>query len=98
MAESLDPAVLSRVHLTINYPDLDEVSRNTVWRNFLARVRPSAMVSDADIEMLGKLPLNGRRIKNAVKTAQIMANREHRGVTLDDIRKVMRITEGMTLD
>lgn len=98
VVESLDPAVLSRVHLTINYPDLDEESRNTVWRNFLARVRPAAMVSDAEVEILGKLPLNGRRIKNAVKTAQIMANREDRGVTLDDIRKVMRITEGLTID
>jgi ATP-dependent 26S proteasome regulatory subunit len=93
-AESLDPALASRVHLTINYPALNEVSRLSIWRNFLDRANPPAALSWDEIETLAELDLNGRRIKNIVKTAQIMAKREHRAVRLDDIRKVMTITEG----
>ncbi len=31
----LDPAIYSRIHLTINYPALDAPSRRTIWSTFL---------------------------------------------------------------
>ena len=97
-AESLDPAIASRVHLTINYPELNVESRLTIWRNFLDFANPPAALSWEEIEFLSGIELNGRRIKNVVKTAQIMAKTEKRAIRLDDIKKVMRITEGLCLD
>jgi ATP-dependent 26S proteasome regulatory subunit len=96
--ESLDPAIASRVHLTINYPALDTESRLTIWRNFLDRASPPAALSWEEIELLSKIDLNGRRIKNVVKSAQIMARREQRAVRLNDIKMVMRITEGLLIE
>jgi len=96
--ESLDPAIVSRVHLTINYPALNFESRLTIWRNFLDRANPPAALSWEEIEFLSSIELNGRRIKNVVKTAQIMAKREQRAIRVDDIKKVMKITEGLRLN
>ncbi|TID21244.1 P-loop containing nucleoside triphosphate hydrolase protein [Venturia nashicola] len=108
---TLDPALQSRIHLTINYPALDPTSRLTIWRNFLMRqAAHSSKTATASVNALGKyrpriteeeirvlaaLELDGRRIKNLVKSAGIMARREGRGVEIGDLRKVLRITEGV---
>lgn len=62
------------------------------------RANPPAALSWSEIELLSRIELNGRRIRNVVKTAQIMARREQRAVRLDDIKKVMKITEGLQID
>lgn len=110
---TLDPALQSRIHLTINYPALDPASRLTIWRNFLMRqaahssktatasgntlgkYRPR--ITEEEIRVLAGLELDGRRIKNLVKSAGIMARREGRGVEIGDLRKVLRITEGVEI-
>lgn len=110
---TLDPALQSRIHLTINYPALDPASRLTIWRNFLMRqaahssktatasgnalgkYRPR--ITEEEIRVLAGLELDGRRIKNLVKSAGIMARREGRGVEMGDLRKVLRITEGVEI-
>ncbi|KAH8897724.1 P-loop containing nucleoside triphosphate hydrolase protein [Thozetella sp. PMI_491] len=92
----LDPAIYSRIHLTINYPALDPLSRRQIWKNFLAREWESA-VGDAELDQLAEIEVNGRRIRNITKTAKIMAKRQKRGITFTDIRQVLRITEGLTI-
>ncbi|KAE9994257.1 hypothetical protein EG327_000102 [Venturia inaequalis] len=110
---TLDPALQSRIHLTINYPALDPASRLTIWRNFLLRqaahssktatasgnalgkYRPR--ITEEEIRVLAGLDLDGRRIRNLVKSAGIMARREGRGVEMGDLRKVLRITEGVEI-
>lgn len=94
---TLDPALSSRIHLTINYPALDSASRLTIWRNFLARAKPAAHITEEEVRILASLDLDGRKIKNLVKSAGIMARRQGRGVDLGDLRKVLRITEGVAI-
>jgi SpoVK/Ycf46/Vps4 family AAA+-type ATPase len=107
---TLDPALQSRIHLTINYPALDPASRLTIWRNFLMRQatpstsKTNSMISkyapritEEEIRVLAGLELDGRRIKNLVKSAGIMARREGRGVEMGDLRRVLRITEGVEI-
>ncbi|KAI8270856.1 hypothetical protein K4K58_006647 [Colletotrichum sp. SAR11_239] len=91
--KSLDPAVHSRVHLTINYPALDEPSRQKVWMTFLAKT--GSEFSNEELAALSSIEIDGRKIRNIVKTASIMARRDRRSVRFDDIRKVMKITEGI---
>ncbi|KAJ0314578.1 hypothetical protein Brms1b_006733 [Colletotrichum noveboracense] len=91
--KSLDPAVHSRVHLTINYPALDEPSRQKVWMTFLAKT--GSELSNEELAALSSIEIDGRKIRNIVKTASIMARRDGRSVRFDDIRKVMKITEGI---
>lgn len=76
--ETFDEAFRSRIHLKINYPDLGAEAKIDIWKNFIeaSRKKNGSNVSDANIRELAEYPLNGREIKNMVKTAQLLASRE----------------------
>ncbi|KAK0619680.1 P-loop containing nucleoside triphosphate hydrolase protein [Immersiella caudata] len=90
----LDPAVYSRIHLTLNFPHLDTASRKAIWSTFLSREK-DATITEEDYDKLAEIDINGRKIKNITKTARILAKRAGRGINLNDIQTVMRITEGL---
>jgi len=92
----LDPAVYSRIHLTMNFPALDKPSRLAIWKTFLSREEDST-VTEEEYDKLADIDINGRRIKNVTKTARIMAKRAGRGISFGDIKNVMRITEGVSV-
>jgi len=92
--KQLDPAIYSRIHLTINYPPLDSASRHAIWQNFLQREEGST-VSTEELDVLAAVDIDGRRIRNVTKTAAIMTKRQGRGISFEDIKQVMRITEGL---
>ncbi|KAF2165496.1 hypothetical protein M409DRAFT_67301 [Zasmidium cellare ATCC 36951] len=66
---TFDPAFHSRIHLTLHYDALDEAARAAVWKTFLG----TSVLSEDDYKRLGKHNLSGRRIKNFVKMAQLLA-------------------------
>lgn len=69
----IDYAFQSRVDLFLPYHDLDARSRRQVWTNFFEHFgRDKFDVSDDDLERLSQLPLNGREIKNLLKSAQLL--------------------------
>jgi hypothetical protein len=74
--EAFDTAFKSRIHLSIKYPALSSDSRKELWMTFLtndlARSRPDWM-SDTFLDRLSAEPLNGRQIKNIVRTAYSLA-------------------------
>jgi len=89
----IDTAFKSRIDLIIPYSDLDAPSRRKVWVNFIQKLKPgTAQVSERDFDQLAETPLNGREIKNLIKTALVLAHRDlplrlkHLEVVLD-IRK-----------
>ena len=47
---------------------------------------------------MASIELDGRRIKNVIKTAGIMAKREGKGMDIGDVKKVMKITEGLKVE
>jgi len=96
-ADSLDIALQSRVDLTINYPNLDFLSRLTIWHNFLFGRGLNTEISAKQLEALAQIELNGRRIKNVVKTSLVMAKSQGRELQYEDVEKVLKITEGLTL-
>ncbi|KAI8953402.1 P-loop containing nucleoside triphosphate hydrolase protein [Xylaria longipes] len=72
---AIDNAVKSRIDLILPYLELDEQNRRKVWVNFLQKLKPGiASISDSDLDELAKTPLNGREIKNSIKTALVLAN------------------------
>ncbi|KAF9871900.1 hypothetical protein CkaCkLH20_10532 [Colletotrichum karsti] len=94
-ASSFDPAFESRIHLTIHFPNLDFPSRLHIWKIF---INPSSgrscSVSEVELESLAKAELNGRQIKNVVKTARLLAARDKTPLSLDHIETVMRVKRG----
>lgn len=94
-SESFDPAFQSRIHLTIDYPSLDNASRRTIWQTF---VRPEGVeqkhestLSDRDLSELAEMNLNGREIKNIVKTAKLLASKKNVGLAIEHVKTVLRI-------
>ncbi|RMY06426.1 hypothetical protein D0867_09168 [Hortaea werneckii] len=135
--ETFDPAFQSRIHISIQYEELDVTSRKTVWENFLkqhniaqasARERTPKMLASAakaasecrtapgeeeeeeakklhynrthphqmdekDIMKLSELSLNGRQIKNILKTAQLLAGKRGEGLKMEHVDTVMDVTQ-----
>jgi len=73
----IDPAFKARLDLILPYHDLDEPSRRKVWVNFIKKLGPEATsISESDFDEFAKEKLNGREIKNVIKTALVLASRD----------------------
>jgi len=89
--DNIDAAFQSRIHVSLEYPDLTIESRRVIWRNFLGASTPKAEVSETDVEELAELNLNGRQIKNILKTAQLLASRKKSPLKREFIDVVLNI-------
>ena len=67
-----DEAFESRIHLQIPFSPLDALKRRLIWER-LARKNGNCILSTAQMEALGRLPLDGRRIKNILRLASLFA-------------------------
>lgn len=93
---SFDPAFKSRIHFSIDYPELDLDARRTIWGMFLRRTSESKEVvvdiGDDELVELAKLQLNGRQIKNAVKIVHTTALRNDVPITSASIHRALKFT------
>jgi SpoVK/Ycf46/Vps4 family AAA+-type ATPase len=93
--EDFDEAFFNRIHVTIEYGDLDAQSRTNIWRHHLQRAikdnkKPSTWTEEMFSE-LGAIPLNGRDIKNYVRTAYAFTHAvEGEDLVLDHVLIVLR--------
>lgn len=95
--ETMDVAFDSRVDIRLHYPPLPASSRRQIWANFLARLPEESTFSENDLDQLAALDLNGRQIKSAVKTAQLLSSGKGESVRMDHVGTVLRITRGVKL-
>jgi len=138
--QTFDAAFQSRIHISLEYPELDINSRKTIWQNFLeqhnkaqvsARERPLRMsvsaakaqqsavasgekdadalaaeaekyrsertlphaMTEKDVANLATLKMNGRQIKNVLKTAQLLASQRGQGLSFEHVKVVMDVTQ-----
>lgn len=138
---TFDAAFQSRIHISLEYRELDHTSRKTVWQNFLkqhdvtqaaARDRPSKpsasaakagnaveptpstavdgaaekeakdvhhsrthphKITSKELDKLCQMNMNGRQIKNILKTAQLLASKRGEGLSYEHISTVMDVTQ-----
>lgn len=62
-----DAAFESRVHISIQYPDLNESTRRKIWTTFLRKLREAQQnaavdISEEDVSRLAKIEVNGRQV------------------------------------
>jgi AAA+ superfamily predicted ATPase len=74
---TIDAAFRSRVNIHLLFTSLPPASRLVLWRKFLSRLPPSTKMADplthlldSDFDELARWELNGREIKNAIKTVR----------------------------
>lgn len=78
---TFDDAFKSRIHVPLRYTSLSVECRKTIWQNFCSRVPGGTNIDDDGLGRLAQHELNGRQIKNVVKTAESLAAFE--GTKLD---------------
>jgi len=89
---TIDTAFKGRIDLILPYYDLDEDSRKSVWKNFINRLSSGAAdVRQDDVDILAKDEMNGREIKNSIKTAMVLAERKKEPLNLGHLRVVLDI-------
>ncbi|KAH8647491.1 P-loop containing nucleoside triphosphate hydrolase protein [Tricladium varicosporioides] len=90
-SDLIDEAFQSRMDLILRYTPLDEPARRQVWKNFLDMLDEGVCnIEESDIGELAQSELNGREIKNMIKTAYICASRE--GIlTMNHLRTVLNV-------
>ncbi|KAK4207662.1 p-loop containing nucleoside triphosphate hydrolase [Rhypophila decipiens] len=91
--DSFDTAFKSRIHLAIKYPELDAASRRKLWYNFLSQTSAeTAEYFDRSgmLDELKKVPLNGRQIKNIVRTAFTLAVSDGMAIQISHIRSALQ--------
>lgn len=98
-----DDAFASRIHVALRYGALTHTAKKSVWKMFLELVRKSdetqiADFPDVDLEMLARRELNGRQIKNCVRTAQALALNEKVVMTMSHIKRVLDVSEAFERD
>ncbi|RSL99891.1 hypothetical protein CEP52_009419 [Fusarium oligoseptatum] len=71
---SIDPAFESRVDLFLPYKDLTVKARRKVWENFINCTGcDRSDISSENLDELAKISLNGREIKNLIKSAHLLS-------------------------
>ncbi|KAF4441639.1 P-loop containing nucleoside triphosphate hydrolase [Fusarium acutatum] len=86
---AIDPAFESRIDLSFVFQDLEPASRAKIWYNFLDRENKVLAEDSNAIAKLASMPLNGRQIKSAVKTARILAASENLPLAVDHLQTVV---------
>ncbi|KAK2764865.1 hypothetical protein FQN54_008562 [Arachnomyces sp. PD_36] len=77
-AENIDPAFESRIHVSLNYPELDPTSRRQIWTQFLGDEHIGGFTRQ-ELDQMAEVPLNGRQIKNVLRTAHLLAQKQKVG-------------------
>lgn len=96
---TFDQAFQSRVHVTLGLPSLDRQRRTSVWAIFLQDLATKGAITDAHYNILTKMvtqewskeKLNGRQIRNAVRTALVLAEKKGKMVGKDEFETVLKI-------
>jgi SpoVK/Ycf46/Vps4 family AAA+-type ATPase len=105
---TFDTAFRSRIHLALKYSALNQETRKELWKLFIAKTSKDDVLeawSESDLNDLAKVNINGRQIKNTVRTANTLAkstktnlNKEHLEVVLETIRDFEEDLNDATLD
>ena len=94
---NIDTAFYSRISVAIAFTKADAVKRFKVWNNLLGAA--GIKLTDTDISALAKSDLNGRQIKNVIRTATTLAKLDGETVNFerlqDEIEEATRFERDM---
>ncbi|KAF2122424.1 P-loop containing nucleoside triphosphate hydrolase protein [Lophiotrema nucula] len=88
---NIDPAFQSRIHVSMSYPDLTTESRRHIWENFLRVLERETDFTAKDLDELSKVELNGRQIKNVLKSASLLSARRKEPLRRKYVDMVLKI-------
>ncbi|KUJ16396.1 uncharacterized protein LY89DRAFT_82981 [Mollisia scopiformis] len=101
--ETFDDAFQSRIHIALRYGELSVKAKKSVFKMFIERVRVLEGVAtmpftEEDYNNLAKNNLNGRQIKNTVRTAQALAVNNKEPLSMEHIKRVLDVSNAFDRD
>jgi len=101
--ETFDDAFQSRIHVALRYGELGFKAKLKIWTMFLGMVRSqnpdeSEDIAEDEVDWLAKRNMNGRQIKNAVRTAQALAKSKKEKMCIRHVKTVLGVAEGFEND
>lgn len=84
LVHTFDPAFNSRIHLRVPYSEPDNSIRQAIWESFL----PSSCDVRLASVLSNDLQVNGREIKNLVRTSLLIAKHKNEPVSEQIIRSI----------
>lgn len=99
---NMDAAFDSRIHVTLEYPDLDATARRTIWKAFLDREAASVAaddngggdtvrISEEEFDRLAGIVINGRQIKNIMKMAKLLSMQNGQALAYRHVQTVLQV-------
>lgn len=103
ITQTFDDAFQSRIHIALRYGNLEQKARKAIFKIFIDRVRAHegsklGPFTDSDYESLSRKELNGRQIKNTVRTAQALAVNKGEPLCMSHIRQVLEVQANFDRD
>ncbi|THH07479.1 hypothetical protein EW145_g3351 [Phellinidium pouzarii] len=104
---TFDQAFKSRIHVSLRYQDLTADSKRRIWVAFLEKARGfretessthAASLTEAELRDLGERRVNGRQIKNTVRTASAIARSSGEEIGYSHLVHVLEIMEAFEAD
>jgi hypothetical protein len=92
--EGFDPAVISRIHLSLPFYPQGAETRQRLWEQMLGRLTTKDVgyqLRDV-LPIVIDMPMNGREISNAVNTIRALAREENRKINETDFRTFKNLT------
>ncbi|KAJ4377050.1 hypothetical protein N0V86_006490 [Didymella sp. IMI 355093] len=110
--ETFDEAFQSRIHMGIRYENLKPAARKKIWQHHVGKVEKMAVAesengkgkqntktfTDDDFNELAKRNMNGRQIKNTVKTGQSIALSENATFSMEHLKRVLEVAQAFEDD
>jgi SpoVK/Ycf46/Vps4 family AAA+-type ATPase len=98
--DTIDTAFRSRVNIHLLFNPLPPASRMVLWSKFLERLpamkgrveSPARDLEEDDLKELAKWELNGREIKNAIKTVKSWCDAKEYDMSLARLESGIKVT------
>lgn len=90
---TFDDPFKSRIHVPLKYNDLTVASRKQIWQNFLSKAGENVNVDEKGYETLAQAEINGRQIKNVIRTAKSLAQFHGQTLDFEKLMQVVRIQQ-----
>ncbi|KAI0075769.1 P-loop containing nucleoside triphosphate hydrolase protein [Panus rudis PR-1116 ss-1] len=87
-----DEAFQSRIHVSLRYHDLKPDARRKIWLAFLRKANgdiPNGGLTSEQLRDLGEKKINGRQIKNVVRTAGALAFGKQETLAYEHLSRVL---------
>lgn len=101
--ETFDDAFQSRIHIALRYGELSQKAKKSVFKMFIERVRilegvETMPFTEEDYNALARNNLNGRQIKNTIRTAQALAVNNNEPLSMVHIKRVLDVSNAFDRD